>query len=55
MSVVAVILTSIKIEKEVNLLKKGIQNEFTAILMKIRVVNYLDTLITGCVKCYIYP
>ena len=29
MSVVPAILTSIKIEKEVNLLKKGIQNEFT--------------------------
>jgi hypothetical protein len=59
MSVVAVILTSIKIEKEVNLLKKGIQmNSLKNIEIAYycdtnenqEVVNYLDTLITGCVK-----
>ena len=57
MSVVAVILTSIKIEKEVNLLKKGIQMnslinkvcKHTANVLAISIVN--DMKYTFCENC----
>ena len=57
MSVVAVILTSIKIEKEVNLLKKGIQMnslknkvcKHTANVLAISIVN--DMKYTFCEIC----